>query len=426
MMATRALRRRGFALVLVVWMVVLLTILAYSLLNSTTIETRLASTRRKMTEADALARAGVARAIVDLRNDLVFDYADEGRVFDAEGDVWARPEEGKLDEELGRGTFTTIVTDLNGYFDINRMNAVNRPILERIIQDVGYNEDDAKLTAAAIVDWLDADTVPSVPGAQGEEGTYYAMLMAEDDGVRVKEEDVTPIKLANEPFQTVDQLLGVYGVTPELFFGPDSPEAEYFSGGEPVARGSQQRGKRFQIDARSRPRRGETKPGLRDYFTTRNLGSLNINTAPKHVLASYLSLGGSRDGEQVAETIVRKRRGGRDEDIDNDSAYQTMDDINRDSELAGALAGVVQLYPVGLRSEHFRITSTGRVGEVQKRIVVDVNRQLVNLLRDEKFEVADRARERARARGERSRRRADQQQENITRYPAVRIEAWRE
>lgn len=414
---------RGFALLLVLWMTIILTMILYSVMAEAAAEVRITSTRKKLAQAESLARAGIGRATVDLKNDTIFDDAEEGEAFDAEGDVWAKPEEGKLDEVIkgAPGTFNVTVRNLDGLIQINALGPQSLPLLQRICEDIGYEETDARAVAAAIVDWLDSDTNPGGDNPIGEEGVYYSMLMSEDEGITVSEEDVEPIKIPNEAFQSVDCLLDVYGVTPELFYGPGSPEAEEAAALAPTD-GRRKVGERFII--KERPRRGDFVPGLRDYFTIYSSGSININTAPEHVLAAYLGAGGVTDGPSLAETVVRKRRGGRRDDFDNESAYRTMDLVSQDGELFGALSIAQAMMPFDIRGQFFEITSTGEVSRVRKTIKATVVRGLTVLQRDESFEATDRARDRGERLGERSERRTDKDNELLIRQPTVRILAW--
>ncbi|MDX2175792.1 MAG: type II secretion system protein GspK [Candidatus Sumerlaeia bacterium] len=417
--------RRGFALVVVLWVVAIAMLLLYATIYSAMSEARITSTRKKLVRAEALARAGIGRSIVDQRNDLIYDFAEEGESFDGEGDVWMRPEEGKLEEELVRdgGYFTVETQDLDGLFDLNQMAVATRlPLLKQIFVDIGYNEEDAETAAGSIIDWVDADTTPTGQESTGEEGVYYAILAAGLEGDRRVDEDaVTPLKMPNEPFQTVEQLLDVYGVTPEAYFGADSPELEFYLSSEPARR---EVGQRFRIE--NPPRRGRDEPpiGLRDYFTIGNNGRLNVNTAPKHVLAALVGANGVSDGESIAEQTIRKRRGGRVDDFDNKSAYKTAQEVLEDGDLAGALQASAPFYAWDIRSNFARVRSTGYVGDVAFTVTVDTSRGMTNLVRDETFELSDRARDREDRLGRRSERRRDQDNELLVRYPAVRITRW--
>lgn len=412
-------RRRGVILLLVLWIVVVLSLITYSLLFQITTEAAITTTRKRSLQAEALARAGIAKAIVDLRNDMVFDHAQEGKIFDAEGDVWARPEEGRLEATLGRredeGTFTTYVYDEEGLLNINQFIAPNMKLLETIITQIGYNEDDAKIVAAAIVDWRDGDFTPVLPDSPGpDEGTAYAVMKGEDEGGETDQDEVQPLVFRNENFLSVDELLEVYGVTPDLYFGPDTPEARHYNALLGTAAGE-----RFKIEEKQDRPRGQRNLGLRDYFTVHGAGTLNINTAPEHVLRA-LAVAAGLD-ESLGETIVDSRRGGKEEDLDNDEAFEDMTEVQANADTAQLVAAASPLYPIGVTSSIFRIRSRGVVGNVTYRLEALAFRKMLLLTRDEAFEYSERAEERLERNAGRSQRREDKENEQQTRYPYVTI-----
>ncbi len=423
--ALRRTPRRAVVLILVLWIVIVLTIMAYSLLFETTTEATVTGTRKRQLQAEMLARAGVAKAIVDLRNDIMFSTSDDVPRFDAEGDVWARPEEGKDEVVLGNNDnafFSVRVYDEEGLFNLNRMTASNMLLLQTIIERIGYDEEDAEIVAAAIVDWRDSDTTPALANApHNDEGMAYAMIRLEDLGqrARVREEEIQPLVFRNENYLSVDELLEVYGVTPDLYFGPGTPEAEWYN-----ARLGGPEGERFHIDDRARRRRpaDEERPlGLRDYFTIHGRGRLNINTAPHHVLSALAEAGGDTNGDATADRVIRLRRGGRRDNIDNSNAFQEQQDIMADDEVGSMVAAASNLYPVDVRSSIFRIISEGRVGEVVSVKEVVVARSLEVLIRDETFEAVDRARQRRDNQSGRWERRQNRDDPSQVIYPYVRI-----
>lgn len=424
MIRTRG-NERGVILVLVLWIVVILSLIAYSLLYQVSTETSMTSVRKKQLRAEALARAGVAKAIIDLRNDMIFDTAEESKLFDAEGDVWARIEEGKQDVSLGQqndqAVFNVYVMDEEGLFNLNRFGPTNMILLQKIIEHIGYNEEDAELVAAAIVDWRDADQVPSLPNApSNEEGIAYAILRGEDERGETDAAKVEPVVFRNENFLTVDELLEVYGVTPELYFGPGTEEAEYYKS----LIGERFYGERFEIDDRNlRRRRDRDAPvlGLRDYFTINGNGTLNVNTARHHVLAALAEAAGQSEGDSFAERVINTRRGRRDEDITNDNAFKDMTEVQANAEIGGIMGVATNLHPIGVQSTTFRIVSIAEIDEARSRMDVTVHRQLATLMRDETFEAIDRAEERRRQNSGRSERRQDKNNELMVRYPMVRI-----
>lgn len=416
-------RRRAVAMLLVLWIVTILSLMAYSVIYQMSVETRLQSLRLRSLEAQGLARAGIARGIVDLRNDMIADNSDASKPpFDAEGDAWAKPEEGKFEVEMGRGTYTVTVVDEERLFNINRMNNSNRLLLEKIVERIGYNEEDAKLVASAIIDYADADDTPAMDNAPAQTEKYvYAFYAAEDAGESTDLGKLQKARVANEPFLTVEGLLDVYGVTPELFFGPESDEAVYYR-----ERMDPMVGDRFLIETKGRRDPDEPILGLRDYFTVYGSGQLNVNTAPEHVLAALFEAAGRSDGDRAAETLIRDRRGGRRDDFDNDNAFKSGGDLQGNASLGAQLGPILALQPLGTTSTTFTLTSTGSVGQVRQTLSVTVERSLALFSRDESFELDERAEEWNDLYEDRRARREDKKTERMARVPQVRVIHWRQ
>src|SRR5690606_26395733 len=120
---------------LVLWIAVILSLLAYSILYQMSLESRVTSLRARQLEARTLARAGIAKAFTDLKNDMIFDNSEAlNPPCDAEGDIWAKPEVCKEEMPLGNGEFTVRVTDHESLLNINRFRPNNRLLLEKIIE----------------------------------------------------------------------------------------------------------------------------------------------------------------------------------------------------------------------------------------------------------------------------------------------------
>lgn len=416
-------RRRAALLVLVLWLSVILGLIAYSALYQSTLDSRLASLRRDSMQAAFLAQAGIARAYADLRNDLIFDFADDDDPpFDAEGDIWANPDVDKLDFELGAGTFSVEIIDQDRLFNINRFTVANLDLLAAIMEIIGYTPEDAQLVAAAIIDYQDADTVPSLPTSEaGDESIAWGLVRAENLGLRARPEDVERVVFPNEHFVTLDQLLDVYGVTPELYFGPGTPEAIHFReliGPELTDRFVVDPPRRRYLD------RDDRALGLRDFLTVWGGSQVNINTAPVHVLEALFKAGGVPDPERTAEAAIRNRRGGRSARIDNSRAYKTIEDIRQDGDIADAVAVSSGFYPVTVRSSTFRIRSVGRAGQAvdTKEVVVRRNMSVMQRLEDtDPIPRSDGFRDRM---SDRNDRRTDSDNSQVIRIPAIRVVQW--
>ena len=413
---------RGIMLILVLWIVTILTIMAYSVIYQITLETRITSTRKKTLEAKNLARAGLARGFADLRNDLIFDFSEDGDEtppFDALGDVWADPEQGKVDIEMGNGTYTVEIQDVNRLLNLNNFNPSNRILLQKIIEQIGYEEEEAIVTAAAIIDYADVDEAPSTDSPTDNEAYTYGGLIAEAEGGIVRESEIQPVILPNEPYLSVDALLEVYGVTPELFFGPESEEAEFYA--EELG---YRWGDRFEMRSRRRSRFDGPPVGLRDFFTVQGNARTNINTAPRHVIQALLEAAGATDGDRLAESFIKDRPGGGRGRLDNDNALKSIQEAQASRTIGAYVGPMSSLHPLDVRSNFFKLTSTGTVGQVRQTLTVTVRRQLEDIRRDEDFETLDRAREREERLDSRRERWEDEDNENLIRIPTIRVVSW--
>ncbi len=428
-------------LVLSLWLIVILTLLATSLLSHHVMQMRLMSMRKNSQIADSLARAGVAKAVADLRNDLILDYAENAVAFDAEGDIWKRPEEGKGRVEFGRGIYDVVVTDEESKININ---TATPQMLSSLLEILGYEEEDAKEAAAAIVDWRDPDEKPSLGTMAGgaKESEVYALMAAGGEATDEFDSDrMTPMRIKNDRFTTVDELLDVYGITAEMFYGPGSLEAETAA----LENRKQEwgGGKRFQIkNRRSSGRRDEPMVGLRDCVTVYSNGTLNPNTAELEVLAAAIKAGGigGDEPERSARDVIEYRRSNTKEDISNNKAFRRISDLDESNGCGCKLTAIKNAYPLGLRSETFTIRSTGSLPRtrVQKTLVVVVRRSLETMVRPDNWEEMDLARERdrdsswffqaapGRSGAGSSSRRKDGPDDKTVLWPSVRILQWME
>lgn len=185
-------RQRGIALVMVLWILVLLSLMAAAYLSETRTETIATHNRMRASEAEALADAGV--------NWAIWRLLQEG----PGGSLAERPAEERLpaDGRLvrwrhGGGVVLLSVRDEAGKLDIN----ITRPErLQGLLQAVGLERDRARTLAARIADFRDGNDIKEPDGA--EDSDYSAAGL--DYGPK------------NAPFEAVDELGQVLGLTPEL------------------------------------------------------------------------------------------------------------------------------------------------------------------------------------------------------------------
>jgi general secretion pathway protein K len=191
---------RGFALILVLWIAALLAVIAASLVSSGRTETRLAHNLVENAKAEALADGAIQRAVLGLLS------ADRDRAWRAGG--------GPYSLAYGEGEVQVSIADEDGKVDLN---AAPPELLAGLLGQLGLDADAAKAMADRIVDYRDPDHDPSPQGAEDPQyGTAGRPAGAQD-----------------RPFAAESELLGVLGMTPELYRRM-RPYVTVFSGAEAV------------------------------------------------------------------------------------------------------------------------------------------------------------------------------------------------
>jgi DNA uptake protein ComE-like DNA-binding protein len=197
--------RRGSILVAVLWCLVLLEVVVLGMLQSSRLGLRVAKNHSDALQAHYLALAGVERAKALLHAEMK-DLRSRG--LNDRSSLLSSPESFR-DVPLGRGRMRIVragraeeggrevfgVEDEESRLDLNAAGA------EELKRFPGMTDG----IAAAILDWRDADDRVTPGGAEREE---YQSL-------------VPPRSPRNGPFESVEELLLVRGVSRELFLGQD-------------------------------------------------------------------------------------------------------------------------------------------------------------------------------------------------------------
>mgnify|MGYP001058911761 CR=1 FL=1 len=348
-----ARRQRGVILVLALWLIVVLSLIAYSLAYEMQIETMLTSQRRDSTRALEVARLGVARAIADLKNDAVMDHVADlhnpGIIspFDGPGDLWRETQDYTDVKAAKDAIYTVRISDEESKLPLNMANLNQLEVFKDLLRVLGESDRDAEDIGCAVFDWIDPDDIPV--GQQGEsELTYYSEIIAHDERLRWDANDPALIHPLNDNFVAVEQLLTVPGMTPELYYGYDPNDEHEVS-------------RREELLAHGRA----VKPGLRDCVTVVSSGQLNVNTARPEVLAAIFAraAGGSvEQGKQMADKL-RSAIGATSKKPNNDKAPRTMQELAQvlgsEGQLILTQAGSIQ--PLSVRSSTFLITAEGTI-----------------------------------------------------------------
>jgi general secretion pathway protein K len=109
-------------------------------------------------------------------------------------------DEGCRKGSMGQGGYRVCVADEGGRVNLNR---VDEQTLRQIFLHLGVEESLRAVLVDSIMDWRDNDHLHRLNGAEND---YYLSLSP-------------PYTARNGPFEAVEDLLWVRGVTPELFYG---------------------------------------------------------------------------------------------------------------------------------------------------------------------------------------------------------------
>jgi type II secretory pathway component PulK len=363
--------RRAAILVLTLWIVVVLGLISASMLEEIYLELKLAKFQRDDFEAMALARAGLARAVADVRNDLILDRSTQSEMLDTLSDVWARTDDDKVGKDnegvpMGRGTYRVWVDDAANKFNLNMLNPF---VLKAALYELGLQQKEVEEVAGAIMDWIDPNDDTEQPGT-GKEDEYYSALVAKKSRTKWRRGEPPIYHCKNDRFSSVDELLSVYGVTPALFYGVDIEEETPPS---PIEQLKSRTERARPTDARRQ------RYGLRDIFAVDSPGAINLNTADALVLriAFRAALTDPKIAAAAVEKVLAKRKpasGGSSSDTKGfHNVMELITVAGLPPDAINRLMGAVQLT---VRSDMYRIYALGEVKGTQHLICATVARSL--------------------------------------------------
>lgn len=177
-------QQRGLALIMVLWMLTLLMIMASSFALTIRRETAVLTDVKALAQARALAEGGINIAMLNLLPlDEKLRWRSDGSLYEitfADAPIRIR------------------ISDESGKIDINFADPV---ILRNVFSSLGLEEALLDQLIAAIIDWRDPDDIQTPQGAEKEQYQKAGL-------------SYTP---ANKPFETVDELQMVLGMTPAFY-----------------------------------------------------------------------------------------------------------------------------------------------------------------------------------------------------------------
>ena len=175
---------RGLALVTVLWVLTLLALIAASFSNSSRTEIKLAFNQLEGARAEAMADAGVHAAILGLLTN------DPDRQWRVDGTVYGW--------EFDEGEIRVNVWDEGGKIDLN---AAPDELIKALFEVLGLDSGDAAELVDKIVDFRDSNDLRQLNGAEDRDYDQAGL----------------PYGAKDAPFETIEELRQVLGMTPALY-----------------------------------------------------------------------------------------------------------------------------------------------------------------------------------------------------------------
>lgn len=245
---------RGAALLVVLWVVVVVGLLAGEIVVSSRFDDATTHNERCRLAGHYAARGAVADARARLRPRVAPGADDDPAGFLAvAGRAGEPPALLSFGGAMGAMRYTVEATDLNARLNVNRADAA---ALRALFASAGLTADRAAGLADAVADWIDPDDLHR---GRGAEARHYREL-GRAAGPR------------NGPVPSLDELLLVRGMGPEILYGPDRSL-------------------------------GTEGGGLDRWLTVEGSGKVNLNTASAEVLAALPGF-----ASDVVAIVIDRRR----------------------------------------------------------------------------------------------------------------------
>ncbi len=320
---------KGIALFLVLWVLTLLSVIVGEFCFAMRTEVNITHNFKRQTEAYYIALAGVNRAIGELiRNEVIPPKANFAKIVGKEEE----PEDEEKDDRwrinvdippvpYGQGQFEVKIGNESGKININ---GANESVLKMMLKGLDLEGQQESIIVDSIIDWRDKNNLHRINGAEDD---YYRSLPE-------------PYECKDGDFDTVEELLMVRGITPEIFYGGLKDIVTVFKAPE---------------------RRKKYKAGYK--IVRQDLNKININAAPRKVLLALPSM----TADLVQEIM----------DFRKEKDFRSLTEISSliGSEVYNAISPYITLET----SPYYSIMSTGKMeGKLRQGVqaVVEIDKRL--------------------------------------------------
>ena len=222
---------KGIALLIVLWVMAILMVSVFSFSLMTRAETYGTLAFREAMEKKFLAESGMERGIME----IIYRSVNQSQTLVLAGkEVW-KTDGTTYTIETGGAGYVVRLTDESGKISLTGLTDANGIVLKNLLINRGTSPENADVIVDSILDWQDADDLHRLNGAESD---YYMSLP-------------NPYKAKNGDIETLEELILVKGITPDILYGADKMK------------------------------------GIIRYLTIYSkTGAINIKVAPKEVLAA--------------------------------------------------------------------------------------------------------------------------------------------
>lgn len=204
----RGFNDHGVALLLTIWILALLSVIVGEFCHAMRTEVNITRNFKEKTEAYYVSHAGLMQAVAEL---IRMETTPPAIVSVEETEAEDEDDENEekiewrinipiTDIPFGTGVYSVVIKNEAGKININR---ADQNLLKMMLN--GFNLDDSEkdIIVDSIMDWRDQDDLIRLQGAEND---YYQSL---DE----------PYNAKNDDFESVEELLLVRGISPEIFYG---------------------------------------------------------------------------------------------------------------------------------------------------------------------------------------------------------------
>lgn len=191
--------KKGFALLVVLWVLAVLIVMVLSFSMTTRSDTYGLLAFKEGMENKFFAEAGIERSIME----IIYHTVNQNQTLTLVGrEIW-RLDGTFYNANMVDGAYRVRIMDESGKISLNGLTDSSGIVLKNILTNQGITQENADIIVDSILDWKDEDDFHRLNGAESD---YYMSLPK-------------PYKARNADFETLDELIMVRGITPQILYG---------------------------------------------------------------------------------------------------------------------------------------------------------------------------------------------------------------